>query len=307
FQAKRWIAFYTSQDLKKWSFASRIEGFFECPDLYSLPLDDNPAHGTKWVLSAADGKYLVGDFDGKAFQPDSKEKKQLWYGNFYAAQTFENAPMPGPNIGSGAINPPRPPRIQIGWASGTTFPGMPFNQQMTTPVALRLNNTSGGPRLSAWPYALNSDKISAAEIKIPGTRFGKDNKPRKGVYRLADKLDAFSVFAEIDVLDAETVGFDLRGAKLIVDVKKKTITCKGVSAPMLFTSPFNEHLPKRLVLNVVVDRGSVEVFADHGLVAMSVAALPEASNSAVELLWTGGEITVVQLKVERLKSAWPNH
>src|SRR6185437_4466002 len=225
---------------------------------------------------------------------------------FYAAQTFENAPMPSPHIGSGAINPRRPPRIQIGWANGTTFPGMPFNQQMTIPVTLRLNNASGGPRLSAWPYALSSEKTPAVEIKNPGTRFGRDNRPRKGVYPLADKLDAFSVFAEIDVLNAETVGFDLRGTKLIVDVKKKTITCKGVSAPIQFTSPFNEHLPKRLILSVVVDRGSVEVFADHGLVAMSVAAPPEASNAAVNLLWTGGEITVVQLKIERLKSAWLN-
>ena len=44
----------------------------------------------KWVLYAADGKYLIGDFDGKEFKPDFKEKKQLWYGRFYAAQSFDN-------------------------------------------------------------------------------------------------------------------------------------------------------------------------------------------------------------------------
>ena len=38
---KRWIAFYTSPDLKIWQFASRIEGFFECPDLFEMPIDDD--------------------------------------------------------------------------------------------------------------------------------------------------------------------------------------------------------------------------------------------------------------------------
>ena len=36
---KRWIAFYTSPDLKTWTFRSRIEGFYECPDLFELPVD----------------------------------------------------------------------------------------------------------------------------------------------------------------------------------------------------------------------------------------------------------------------------
>jgi len=41
--AKRWIAFYTSPDLKQWKFESRIEGFYECPDLFELPVDGKPA------------------------------------------------------------------------------------------------------------------------------------------------------------------------------------------------------------------------------------------------------------------------
>ena len=119
FEGKQWIAFYSSPDLKEWTFESRIEGFFECPDLFELPVLGKPGE-SRWVLYAADGAYVLGQFDGKTFTPDSKQKQRVWYGNFYAAQTFSDTP-------DGR-------RIQIGWGNGIAFPGMPFNQQMTIPA-----------------------------------------------------------------------------------------------------------------------------------------------------------------------------
>src|ERR1019366_3105133 len=35
---KQWIAFHSSPDLKTWKAEGRIEGFFECPDLFELPV-----------------------------------------------------------------------------------------------------------------------------------------------------------------------------------------------------------------------------------------------------------------------------
>ncbi len=75
-------------------------------------------------------------FRRQAFQSESG-KHTLWYGNFYAAQTFSDAP-------DGR-------RIQIGWGTGITFPGMPFNQQMTVPCELTLRTTPDGPRMFAEP------------------------------------------------------------------------------------------------------------------------------------------------------------
>lgn len=304
FQGKQWIAFYTSPDLKMWTFTSRIEGFYECPDLFPLPMDEDPKK-VKWVLSAADGKYLVGDFDGKEFTPSSKEKKQLWYGRFYAAQTFDNAPMQPPFLGSGPFPPRRTQRVQIGWGQGISFPGMPFNQQMTIPVMLSLHSPNDGPRLVAAPIDLASikEKTPALEIKWPGGLFPRDGKVGEVRYPLAEKLDAFELWAEIDIGKASSVGFDLRGTKLLYDVAKKTLTCKDVTAPVTLTNPVNERLQKHLTLRVLVDRGSVEVFADGGLVAMSVAAIPDQKNDKLALVWTGDDVTVVQLKVDRIESA----
>ena len=91
------------------------------------------------MLYAADGKYLLGRLRRQGVHASESGKHQLWYGNFYAAQTFDNAP-------DGR-------RIQIGWAQGVTFPGMPFNQQMTVPVDLTLRKTPDGMRMCANPVA----------------------------------------------------------------------------------------------------------------------------------------------------------
>ena len=134
---KQGIAFYSSPDLRTWTHCSKIDGFFECPDLFELPIPGSP-YQTRWVLYAADGKYMLGDFNGREFHVTSgKEKLQLWYGNFYAAQSYSNSPDQR--------------RIQIGWANGAAFPGMPFNQQMTIPVQLTLRSAEDGLRVFAQP------------------------------------------------------------------------------------------------------------------------------------------------------------
>ena len=136
FEGKQWIAFHSSPDLKAWTFESRIEGFFECPDLFELAVAGQPGQ-SRWVLYGGDGAYLLGQFDGKKFTPDSNKKERVWYGNFYAAQTFSDTP-------DGR-------RIQIGWGNGIAFPGMPFNQQMTIPCELTLRSTDEGIRMFARP------------------------------------------------------------------------------------------------------------------------------------------------------------
>jgi len=285
-EKKQWIAFHTSKDLKTWEFASRIEGFFECPDLFEMGADVFDLKPRKWVLYAADGKYLIGDFDGREFKPDFKEKKQLWFGNFYAAQTFDSAgekPLvdgPTPSI------PLFPRRVQIGWANGVTFPGMPFNQQMTVPVDLKLD----GSRMVASPvnelFKLETHLLARAEAAYSA---GALKDERIG--------DAFDLACEIDIASIESGGFKLRGTPLTYDVKKGTLTCKNVSAPV-------KPEGKLLKLRVLVDRGSIEVFADGGKVAMSVAAIPVEKSPDLEVIAQGGDLKVKNLRVSRIASAW---
>ena len=162
---ERAIDFHSSVDLKSWRFESRLPGFFECPELVELAIDGGPE--TRWVVFAADGEYVLGSFDGRVFRPDHPGKHRLWHGNFYASQIYSDAP-------DGR-------RVQIGWARGNDYPGMPFNQGMTVPVDLSLRRTADGPRLYAEPVpelrSLRADHHSRLAIRAVAGR-QRPGRPR---------------------------------------------------------------------------------------------------------------------------------
>ena len=138
---KQWIAFYTSPDLKAWTFASRIEGFYECPDLFELPVRRRPEASNE-----------VGAVRGGREVPARRLRRQ----GVQAGPQGEEAALVrpilrGPDVrqhAEPAVEAGRPAAaaIQIGWAQGVTFPGMPFNQQMTVPVELCLRTDGKGGR-----------------------------------------------------------------------------------------------------------------------------------------------------------------
>ena len=105
--ADKEMRFYSSPDLKKWTYVSAFgQGYgaqpnqFECPDFFQLPVDGNP-NKKKWVMivninpgclfGGSATEYFIGDFDGKNFVCDSKPSvaKFLDYGkDHYATVTF---------------------------------------------------------------------------------------------------------------------------------------------------------------------------------------------------------------------------
>lgn len=133
--SERLIAFYQSKDRQNWERTGEISGFFECPNLNRMAVDGDPAN-TRWVLWAADGLYVVGDFDGKTFVPEHEGKFRVHYGQFYASQCFSNTP--------GRL-------VQIGWARIPMDENTPFNQAFTLPIELTLRTTPAGIRLFAEP------------------------------------------------------------------------------------------------------------------------------------------------------------
>jgi fructan beta-fructosidase len=277
---KQSIAFHTSPDLKRWTQRSKIDGFFECPDLFELPVEGS-AGESRWVLHAADGKYVLGDFDGQAFHATSgKEKLQVWYGNFYAAQSFSHVP-------DGR-------RIQIGWGRDITFPGMPFNQQMTVPVRLALRRAEDALRVFAEPVAELSS-LRAAKHEWSEIMLAPSSNPLRDV-----QGELFDIEAEFEPAGAKVFGLELRGTRLVYDVARREVSCKDVKAPL-------EPVDGRIRLRILVDRGSIEVFGNHGRIAMSVAAPADPKNHTLAAFSEGGTISVPSLVVYELNSAWTQH
>ncbi len=274
-EGKRQIAFYTSKDLKAWTYQSRIDGFFECPDLFELPIDGKPDQ-KRWVLSAADGKYVLGQFDGKRFEAET-DKLQVWYGNFYAAQAYSDAP-------NGR-------RVQIGWGNGIEFRGAPFNQQMTVPVELRLVSSAEGPRLHAKPVR-ELARLTEKGWSATDTAF----KPSADLLPEA-RGDLLFLAADVELAQSESVGFIIRGVPVRYDVAQRQLVCKNVSAPL-------EPVDGRLELEIVVDRGSIEVFGNYGRVAISVGGLTAPDDRTIRTEVKGQGAKLRSLHVGELKSAW---
>jgi fructan beta-fructosidase len=270
---KQWIAFYTSPDLKRWEYRSRIEGFFECPDIFELPIAGTSHR--RWVLYGADGQYVLGDFDGAEFRPGGG-KQQLWFGNFYAAQTFSNAPQGR--------------RIQIGWGRGITFPDQPFNQQMTIPCELSLQTGAAGVRMIAWPVKELENLYAGPPTRVPETTL-QSGEPLRGTLP-SDLIDAS---LEVQLDKAASFSVSLRGVPVSYQAAKQELTCQGQTAPLAVADGL-------LRLRLLVDRGSLEVFGENGVVAMSLGIQPAADERQWTVQAEGGPARLLSAEFQPLQA-----
>ena len=267
------IHIYNSPNLREWSLASILEGgidadkyLFECPDLFELPLDGDTSK-KKWVINAANSDYAIGRFDGTTFTPEISKLADVRGLGFYAAQTYSDIP-------DGR-------RIQIGWMQAPS-PGMSFNQLQSLPMELTLRTTSEGPRLHRTPVK---------ELQL--LRSGPDQAEMLSKFR--SELMEFR--ANFEPGDAQSVEFNVRGAKIVYDFKKQELIVNGhrVSAPLV---------NGRQSLTVYVDRTMLEVLASEGLVYAPVPFIPKADEQSLVIESHGGKIKMTSLQVYPLKSAW---
>ena len=272
------IAFYTSPDLKHWARQSRIDGYFECPELFELAVEGQ-GDETRWVLYAADGDYAIGQFDGKTFTPAGKGKTKFSYGNcFYASQTFSDVP---PDDGR---------RIQIGWGQADPV-GMPFSQMMLFPCKLTLRTTDDGIRMFAQPVA-EIEKLHGRRHAQKGLTIGEGDNP------LADiSGDLFDIRVEIAPGQARKLAINVRGVAIECDFKQRTLSCLDKTAPLPLTD-------EAVRLQVLVDRTTIEIFAGDGQVYMPMSVLPADEDRSLALSVAGGTATARRLEVFELQSAW---
>lgn len=265
---------YTSADLKEWKYESHVTGFWECPELFELPVDGNPQN-TMWVMYGASGTYMLGDFDGKVFTP--KHGKYYYCGgSIYAAQTFTGIPESDGR------------RIQIGW-DRINHPNLPVNGCMTLPTELTLRTTKDGVRLFCNPIKeLNS--LEQEGIKAENLTAEQANRL---LAPYADN-DVIRIRFTMKLSHATSAGLSFNGQNL-VDYDMNGNRINGT-----FYSP-EDMTSMELTADLIVDRTAVDLFIDNGAYAHYMQR--EGKNKDGYLFW-GNNIEIKSLQINPMKSIW---
>ena len=267
---------YNSADLKNWEYKSHVTGFWECPELFELPVDGDKNH-TKWVMYGASGTYMLGSFDGQTFTPEAG-KYYYYTGSMYAAQTYSNIPA-----GDGR-------RIQIGWGR-ISHDGMPFNGMMLLPNELTLRTTSKGVRLFSVPVRETEQLFQPV-----GNWTSLSSDAANQRLQAFSGMDCLRIRTTIKLSHATSAGLNLYGQPL-VDYDMNSNLINGV-----FYSP-DDRTSMELTADIYIDRTSIEVFIDGGAYSYSMKRSPREGNREGLHFW-GNNIEVKNLEVFSVKSIW---
>jgi len=281
---KAGISFFSSADLLNWKYCSHLEGFGECPDLFEVSFEGKP-NEKKYVAISGEGDYKIGLFDGQVFKPETGMQKLDFGKNFYGAQTLLDAP-------AGKV-------IQIAWMRGGEFPEMAFNGQMNFPTELSLRITKKGTLLCRKPIAaLSSLYNHELQKKDKNLIPGLNGNLVSGI-----SGDALFIKAVFQPKTSDSFGFIVRNGKqssgtdLHYDTVKKILEANGIKMPL-------EQVDGKIELEILVDRSSIEIFANHGESGISTCFSPPPGEDALQLYTLGGELFVESLEAHTLKSAW---
>jgi len=316
---ERKIRFYGSIDLKRWSPLSDFgpagytKGQWECPDLFELPVEGDPTR-RRWVLDvdvnpgapqggSAD-QYFVGSFDGTTFKNDNPEAQVLWADqgkDFYASLSWSDLPASDPR------------RIWIGWMSNWQYapqdPTSPWRGMLTVPRALKLAALPEGLRLLQEPVAelraLRGEHWTIPPRTIEGAvaldPVAGDAIEIRAVLG-AGSAKAFGLKVRKDGGEETIIGYDVAAGTLFVD--------RRLSGNTRFHPDFaGRHggplaLDRgRLRLVVLVDRSSVEVFANGGRTVITERIFPGPASQGVEAWADDGTASLAAFEAWRLGDA----
>ena len=282
----RGISIYNSEDLIHWTWKSHISGFIDNPDLIKLNVTNHPEE-SKWVLFQGNGNYVIGNFDGEKFTTETGMIKSDFGANYYATQTWSNVPKEDGRT------------IQIAWMKGGKYPGMPFIGQMSFPCELSLEKFSFGYKLVRNPVR-EIDKLHGKHYDwknknlIPGI---KENIVK------SVKDDCLHIIGEFDLKSSDSFGFMIRqgrknaGTEVIYNVKRGVLTVLNSTMPIV---PINN----KISLEILVDRTSIEIFANGGQSVVSNCFNPDGDSNELVLFTTGGELGVDKLDIYKMNSIY---
>lgn len=308
------IAFYMSPDLKHWKHLSDFggagdrKGDWECPDLVRVPGADGKE--SIWALKvginpgALQGgsgeEYFLGKYEHGSFALSTERGAVGWtnYGkDDYCAISFNGLPEGAQPILLGWMN---------NWQYAAKLPTSPWRGQMSLPRRLSFLRDAAGLALRQEPLiaplrtrslpisALLSggEQKTAATITAPYELDLEFPRPPRGTFGL--RLYA-------DDQHWTEIGFNVQRAEFYIDRTHSGLQISPefsvrTEAPMQPGRPLN--------LRVVVDRSSVEAYAQDGTIAMTDLIFPPSQRDTIRSFSEEGQEVPITGTAWQLKSIW---
>lgn len=326
------VVFHTAPDLQHWTRTGEFSlppgqclgaGVWECPDLIALPAPPGlpaDADGQLWLLLVSVTQqgpqggsgtwWLPGLFDGDAFTPLAGARPRWldWGRDHYAGVSF--SPGEGPPM----------PALLLGWMANwddiRSTPTRPWRGAMTLPRLLAWRPVQGAPLLAQWPPdAVLSHPQWRALAALPTSGAGHDAAceatldgwlaASSGVLRLhwpATPDGGFTLELTSAAGDRLGLGFDAASGRYWLDRDQAGGEAAGLrrcgpqAAPRLLPAVDAPTAADRGgPLLVVLDRCSVELFADGGLTAITSLVFPAAPWSQLRIT-AGGAAALAGLE-----------
>lgn len=269
--------FYTSPDLRTWTQSSSVPFGALVPDFYELPLDGDTAD-TRWVLQQADGQYLVGQFDGATFVPDSAVAQDIDVGpHYFAARAAFRATLPDQRL------------LQLAWLRGDELTSAPWRGSATFPVELGLKTFPGGVKVTRWPIA------EIADLYV-NTRHWDAQTLAAGKNLLAgmrSKTFDLELVIDASATTASTLDFTFANKTFSYDFTTQSL----LGAPL---SPIDGIV----TLRVLVDWGSLEIFGNGGELSYSEGFAFTPSDGSLSVS-ADAELTLISADFREVARTWP--
>jgi fructan beta-fructosidase len=302
------VRLYNSPNLKQWTQMSEfgpmgdVAGDWECPDLLRVP-PEKKGGADLWVMKvglnpgAPQGgsgeQYFLGNFDGTRFNISTESGAHGWtnYGkDDYCAISFNH-------LRTGE----RP--VLLGWMSNWQYaaklPTSPWRGQMSVPRRLSYVRDAAGVALRQEPViatvrGARSAVLSAAEIS--------HEAPFEMVLHFDSKTQtAFGVKLYSAEGHWTEVGFDPAMGVFYMD-RRKAGEAVAPGFPARTTAPL--HRERTYDLHLIVDRSSIEAFAQDGTIAMTNLVFPPSERIRIEFFSRAGDKPVVRGDMWTLRSIW---
>lgn len=302
----RELGFYASEDLRTWTEISRFHedrlGMLECPDLFEITADDGTSH---WVLAASPQlsdderpgtyAYWVGSFDGTTFHPDHAQARWLDFGfDWYAAVSW------AVHDEYGAARADRRWAIawMNNWAYAATLPPTwteaGYYGIDSVVRELTLLRADGGYLLRSRPI-YEPDLATRSEVTA-------------GPDAVVEAPAAASLTASVNPL-GESAGIRVKcsedGSRYVeiavtpedIRIDRSRSGDPGDGALSVARAPWRDGA---VDLEILVDRATVEVFADGGRTVLSMQAFTPAQDTGVQIF--GPRESVTDVAVTRVRA-----